>query len=88
MSSATTKIMPEWQVTLTIPKETRDRLKLSVGDEITFVCEEDKFIIANPAILAMQELQKAMEGEAERLGLHSEEDVIKWAEEVREEIWR
>ena len=42
----------------------------------------------NPAIRAMELMQEAMAGEAERLGLHSEEDVIKWVEEVREEIWR
>ena len=86
LSVGSTQIMPEGQIT--IPKNVLDHLKLSVGDTVNFVCEEDKLVIGNPAVYAMKELQKAMEGEAEELGLHSEEDVIRWVEKIREEIWR
>ena len=48
----------------------------------------------NPVIVAMRELQKQMEGEAERTGLTSEEDVIELVKELRrgkqsgeEECW-
>jgi len=39
----------------------------------------------NPAITAMEKLQKAMAGEAERLGLQSEEDVMDMIKELRRE---
>jgi hypothetical protein len=42
----------------------------------------------NRAILAMEELQESMAGEAERLGFQSEEDAMKWFDEAREELWR
>ena len=42
----------------------------------------------NPAIRAMEELQKAMEGKADELGLHCEENAVKWTYEARDEIRR
>jgi len=39
----------------------------------------------NPAVYAMEMLQKAMEGEWEKAGIHSEEDVLAFAAEARKE---
>lgn len=41
--------------------------------------------IENSAIRAMKMLQKAMEGEAERAGLRSDEDVVQLIAEMRTE---
>ena len=41
----------------------------------------------NPAIRAMEKMQEAMAGEADRLGFQGEEDALKWFDEAREEIW-
>jgi AbrB family looped-hinge helix DNA binding protein len=66
------KVMSKGQVT--IPKEVRSRLRVSEGDRVTFVCEDDYAIVMNANIYAIKTLQKAMAGEAERAGLTSEDD--------------
>lgn len=40
-------------------------------------------ILENPAVNAMQKLQRQMQGEAEKAGLNSEEDVADWIMESR-----
>lgn len=40
-------------------------------------------ILENPAAAAMQKLQRQMQGEAEKVGLNSEEDVADWIMESR-----
>jgi len=39
----------------------------------------------NPATAAMDMFSKAMEGEWEKAGIHSEEDLLAWAKEARKE---
>ena len=67
------KILPKGQIT--IPKDIRERLKINVGDRLTLVCEDDRLVLMNSAMFALKEFQKAMEGEAEKAGIHSDEDV-------------
>jgi AbrB family looped-hinge helix DNA binding protein len=78
------KVMSKGQVT--IPKEIRNMLKITEGDRVTFICENDYAIVMNANIYAIKTLQKAMEGEAEKAGLTSEEDIIALCREVRAEI--
>ena len=77
------KVMAKGQVT--IPKDVRDALGISSGDRVTFVVEGDNVRIVNSAVYAMQLLQMQMEGEAERAGLMSDEDVMELVREVRRE---
>ena len=70
---------------ITIPKDICEVLGVSNGDRITFVVNGLEVKIANSAVYAMQELQKAMAGEAERVGLKSEDDVIALIKEIRAE---
>jgi len=42
---------------------------------------------ANAAKFAFRNMQKAFEGEAERLGLKDEQDVVDMVDEVRQEMW-
>lgn len=58
------KVMSKGQITL--PKDIRTKLGLSVGDRVTLICEEDRVILMNSAVYAMKILQKEMEGEAEK----------------------
>jgi hypothetical protein len=67
-------------------KEARSRLRVSEGDRVTFVCEDDYAIVTNVNIYAIKTLQKAMAGEAERAGLTSEDDIATLCREVRAEI--
>lgn len=77
------KVMSKGQIT--IPKDIRDVLGVSSGDRITFIVEGNSVRIVNSAVYAMQMLQQAMAGEAERTGLTSEEDVVDLVKEIRDE---
>ncbi|MCD8125121.1 MAG: AbrB/MazE/SpoVT family DNA-binding domain-containing protein [Lachnospiraceae bacterium] len=77
------KVMSKGQVT--IPKDVRDVLGVSSGDRITFIVEGNTVRIVNSAVYAMQLLQAQMQGEAERAGLTSEEDILALVKEVRAE---
>ncbi len=77
------KIMSKGQVT--IPKDVRDVLGVNSGDRVTFIVENNSVRIVNSAIYAMQMLQAEMQGEAERAGIVSEDDVMELVKEVRSE---
>ena len=77
------KVMAKGQVT--IPKDVRDILGVASGDRVTFVVEGNTVRIVNSAVYAMQMLQQEMAGEAERSGLTSDDDVMAFVEELRNE---
>jgi len=77
------KVMAKGQITL--PKDIRDALRVGAGDRVTLVCESDRVIMMNSAIYAMKVLQKEMEGEAEKAGLYSDDDVVDMIMEMRAE---
>ncbi|MCC8060940.1 MAG: AbrB/MazE/SpoVT family DNA-binding domain-containing protein [Clostridiales bacterium] len=77
------KVMSKGQVT--IPKDVREVLGVSSGDRVTFVVEGNTVRIVNSAVYAMQVLQAQMQGEAEKAGLTSEEDILALVKEVRAE---
>lgn len=75
------KVTTKGQVT--IPKAIRDKLDLKEGSKIIFIQRGNEIIIQNSAMLALEKIQEAFEGEAERLGLKDEEDVVKMIKEFR-----
>mgnify|MGYP000956182623 FL=1 len=75
------KVMAKGQITL--PKDIRDALGLKTGDRVTLLRRDNQVIMMNSAIYAMKILQEAMDGEAERAGLNSDEDVINLIAEMR-----
>ena len=77
------KVMAKGQVT--IPKDVREVLGVTSGDRISFIVEKDTVRIVNSAVYAMQVLQQEMEKDAERAGLHSEDDVMALVKELRDE---
>ncbi|MCD8220970.1 MAG: AbrB/MazE/SpoVT family DNA-binding domain-containing protein [Clostridiales bacterium] len=77
------KVMSKGQVT--IPKDVRDVLGVSSGDRVTFVVEGNTVRIVNSAVYAMQVLQAQMQGEAEKAGLTSEENILALVKKVRAE---
>lgn len=70
---------------ITIPKEIRDILKIKEGSKVLFFRQGDEVVIKNAAMIALEKIQKEFEGEAERLGLETEEDVVKLIKEFRKE---
>jgi AbrB family looped-hinge helix DNA binding protein len=72
---------------ITIPIDIRKKLNLKDGDKVIFIEDGDKIIFANAAKIAFSKMQKAFEGEAERLSLKTEQDVVGMVDEIRKEIW-
>lgn len=77
------KVMAKGQITL--PKDIRDALGVAPGDKVTLIQQGNQVIMMNSAVYAMKMLQQAMADEAEKAGLHSDEDVEKLVEEIRRE---
>jgi len=78
------EIMPNGQVA--IPKEVLGRLGVAEGSHVAIICKDKHAIVMNANIHAMKTLQRAMRGEAERLGLTTEEDIIRLCREIRAEV--
>ena len=70
---------------ITIPKEIREILKIKEGSKILFFKKGDEIVIKNAAMIALEKIQEEFDGEAERLGLKTEEDVVKLIKEYRKE---
>ncbi len=68
---------------ITIPKSIRELLDLKEGSKIIFIQKGEDIVIQNSAMIALEKIQKAFEGEAERLGLETEEDVVDMIKEFR-----
>ncbi len=77
------KVMSKGQVT--IPKDVRTALGVTSGDRISFIVEGNTVRIVNSAVYAMQLLQNELQGEAERTGLTSDDDVMALVKELRVE---
>ena len=77
------KITAKGQITL--PISIRRMLNLKEGDKVAFLEKDGNYIIVNPVSLAIDEVRNEFKGEADRLGLKNEEDVVKMVKEVRAE---
>jgi AbrB family looped-hinge helix DNA binding protein len=77
------KVMAKGQITL--PKDIRDALGVQAGDRVTLIRKDDQVIMMNAAVYAMKMLQTAMQGEAEKAGLKSDEDVSAMIADMRAE---
>ena len=78
------KVMAKGQITL--PKDIRDALQLASGDRVTLVYEDGQVVMMNAAVYAMKMLNKGMEGEAEKAGLTTDEDIDAVVKELRTEL--
>jgi AbrB family looped-hinge helix DNA binding protein len=79
------KITSKGQITL--PIGLRRSLNLKDGGKVAFIEQDGVYTVVNPLMLAIENAQKAFEGEAERLGLKTEEDVVALVKEVRKDRW-
>ena len=79
------KITSKGQITL--PIDIRKKLGVKEGDKVIFIEDGNRIIVANAAMIAFANIRAAFDGEAERLGLRDEQDVVKLVDKVREEMW-
>lgn len=70
---------------ITIPKSIRELLDLKEGSKIIFIQKGKDIVIQNSAMLALEKIQNAFDGEAERLGLETEDDVVEMIKEFRKD---
>ncbi len=70
---------------ITIPIEIRKKLGIKAGSKVLFLEEAGRIYLANSSMEALREAQAAFAGEAGRLGLETEEDVITMVKELRKE---
>lgn len=70
---------------ITIPIAIRKKLNIKDGDKVIFLEEDGRIIMENSAMVALQEAQEAFKGEAERLSLKDDQDVVNLVKEFRKE---
>ena len=70
---------------LTLPIEIRKKLNVEEGSKVVFIEENGRIIIGNAGMLALREAREAMKGEAERLGLKDEQDVVDMIKQIRKQ---
>ena len=69
---------------ITVPAEIRKLLKLKPGDKVLlYQNESGEIVLGNATANALFRVQNAMDGVAERLGVHDEDDVQLLVNEVR-----
>jgi antitoxin PrlF len=70
---------------ITIPIHIRKKLNLKDGDKVIFIEENGRVVMENSTKVALHEVQDAFSGEAERVGLETEEDVVDMVKQFRKE---
>jgi antitoxin PrlF len=68
---------------ITIPIDIRRKLGIKEGDKVLFIEEAGRIYILNSSMEALKEAQAAFSGEAERVGLKNEDDVVAMMKEFR-----
>ena len=71
---------------LTVPVAIRKKLNLKEGDKVVFLSDDDGIRIVNASVLALERARKAFAGEAERLGLKTEQDIVDMVKDVRKSM--
>ena len=70
---------------ITIPVAIRKHLGIKDGDKVLFTFVGNNVVMTNASVEALHEAQQAFVGEAERVGLKDEDDVVKMVKEIRME---
>ena len=71
---------------ITIPADIRRRLRIKDGDKVLFLESDDGVLMFNSSVIALKQFQKEMDGEAEKAGLITEDDVVALCRDVRREL--
>jgi len=79
----TAKLTSKGQVT--VPHSIRKKLKLNEGDRIAFVEREGKIELVNSNDIAFAKVRDAFDGEADKLGIETIDDVVDIIKSMRSE---
>jgi AbrB family looped-hinge helix DNA binding protein len=80
------KITTRGQITL--PIDIRKKLGVRDGDKVVFIEDQGRVIVANAAKIAFANLRAGFSGEADRLELQDEQDVVALVDGVRGQMWK
>jgi len=80
----TAKVMSKGQITL--PVDIRKKLRLDTGDRVALIYDDERVVMMNPLTHAVEEFQRAMEGEWEKAGINSQDDLDALVKEIRAEV--
>ena len=78
------KVMSKGQIT--IPKEIRQKLGVDTGDKVMIIWDGERVSMMNPVAYALKMIQMEVEGEAEKVGLGTEEEIIAYCKQIRKEL--
>ena len=79
------KVTSKGQVT--VPREIRQKLNLNEGTKILFYQNElGQVVIENANIKVFHDIKNAMEGEAQKAGIYTEDDVVKLVKGIRRNL--
>ena len=70
---------------ITIPIEIRKKLGIKNGDKILFVEESGRVYMMNSSMDALREAQRSFAGEAKRIGLKDDDDVMEMIKSLKKE---
>jgi AbrB family looped-hinge helix DNA binding protein len=68
---------------ITIPVEIRKKLGVKDGDKVVFLEENGRIVMENSVRVALKDVQAAFKGEAARVGLKDDRDVVTMIKELR-----
>ncbi len=81
MLYGTSKVTSKGQIT--IPLMIRNLLQLKTGDKVFFEEIRGKVYITNASQITLANVQTQMQGEAEKAGFQTEDDVVAYIKELR-----
>ena len=68
---------------ITIPLAIRKQLQLEAGDKVFFEESKGRVYIMNASQITLTDIQTQMQGEAQKAGFQSEDDVTAYIKELR-----
>jgi len=68
---------------ITIPVEIRRKLCVKDGDKVVFLEENGRIVMENSVRVALKDVQNAFRGEAERVGIKTDQDVVAMVKDMR-----
>ena len=68
---------------ITIPLAIRKQLQLEAGDKVFFEESKGRVYITNASQITLTDVQTQMQGEAQKAGFKSEDDVTAYIKELR-----
>lgn len=68
---------------ITIPLAIRKQLQLEAGDKVFFEESKGRVYITNASQITLTDVQTQMQGEAQKVGFQSEDDVTAYIKELR-----